>query len=618
MSNRLRVKLESLPRSPGVYMFLDKASKVIYIGKARALRQRVRQYFQQGHDGRYQFDALVSRIADVEVIPTDSELEALILESNLVREKKPRYNIELRDDKSFPFLRVTREPFPRIFLTRKPVRDSSLYFGPFSNLAQLKPLIHVLKGLLKIRTCNLPLSPEAIAAGKFKKCIEYDIGRCNAPCIGLEDETTYGQHIRDYVQVLQGHGGEIVATLHRQMEGFAADLKFEEAARLRDQLSSLTRLTLRQKVISPHPVDFDVVALAIEDSEGCGLVFQVRDGRMIGRLHYILRRLKSREEGEIASEFIERYYSVSTLIPRELFVGTDILEPDLLADWLSEKRGGKVDIRRPKRGEKARLLRLAYRNAELLLGEYKRAQARRERIPGSLLELQKALHLNQLPRRIEAFDISTSQGREKVGSLVVFQDGRPVKNEYRRFAIKGVDGQDDFASMNELIQRRYSRIIKEGHKLPNLVLVDGGKGQLSAAREALQSVGIAEQPVMGLAKRLEEVFLPGDPLPQNIPRSSSALRLLQSVRDEAHRFAITYHRLLRKKRTLESTLNEIPGVGPARRTALLKHFGSMSRLRSADVAEIEDVPGISPKLARAVFEFLRRPSGNDELVDERG
>ncbi len=618
MSNRLRGKLESLPRSPGVYLFLDKAGKVIYIGKARALRQRVRQYFQQGHDGRYQFDALVSRIVDVEVIPTDSELEALILESNLVREKKPRYNIELRDDKSFPFLRVTREPFPRIFLTRKPVQDSSLYFGPFSNLAQLKPLIHVLKGLLKIRTCNLPLTPPAITTGKFKKCIEYDIGRCNAPCIGLEDEATYSRHIRDYVQVLQGHGSEVVATLHRQMEGLAADLKFEEAARLRDQLNVLARLTLRQKVISPHPVDFDVVALAIEDSEGCALVFQVRDGRMIGRLHYILRRLKGREEGEIASEFIEQYYSVSTLIPRELFVGVDVPEPDLLARWLSEKRGGKVDVRRPKRGEKARLLRLAYRNAELLLGEYKRAQARRERIPGSLLELQKALHLTQLPRRIEAFDISTLQGREKVGSLVVFQDGRPVKGEYRRFAIKGVDGQDDFASMSELIERRYSRIIKEGHKLPDLVLVDGGKGQLSAAREALQSVGIAEQPVIGLAKRLEEVFLPGDPLPQNIPRTSSALRLLQAVRDEAHRFAITYHRLLRKKRTLESTLNEIPGVGPARRTALLKHLGSMSRLRSAEVAEIEEVPGISPKLAHDIFEFLHRPSGDEEPVDKRG
>lgn len=616
MEDRLRQKLESLPRTPGVYLFLDKAGKVIYIGKARVLRQRVRQYFQQGHDGRYQLDALVARIADLEILPTDSELEALILENNLVREKKPRYNIELRDDKSFPFLRVTREPFPQIFLTRKPVQDGSRYFGPFSNLVRLKPLIHVLKGLLRIRTCNLPLSTATIAAEKFKKCIEYDIGRCNAPCIGLEDEAIYNQHVRDYVQVLQGHEDKVVAALHRRMESLAEELNFEEAARLRDQLQSLAQLSLRQKVISAQPVDFDVIALAIEDREGCALVFQVRAGRLIGRLHYILRHLRNREEGEVASQFVQQYYSVSTLIPRELFLGVEIRDPILLARWLSEKRGSKVEIRRPKRGEKARLLDLAYRNAELLLGEYKRAQARRERIPRSLSELHRVLHLPALPRRIEAFDISTSQGREKVGSLVVFRDGRPAKSDYRRFAIKGVDGQDDFACMKELIQRRYSRILREGRKPADLVLVDGGKGQLSAAREVLRSIGMASQPIIGLAKRLEEVFLPGDPLPQNIPRTSSALKLLQSIRDEAHRFAITYHRLLRKRRTLESVLDEIPGVGPARRKALLNHFGTMARLRAAEVEDIAAVPGISPKLASAVLEFLHRPPQEEEPSGE--
>jgi len=615
MRDNLQEKLHTLPLSPGVYIFRDKAGRIIYIGKARMLRRRVRQYFQQSHDGRYQFDALVSRIADVEVIPTDGELEALILENNLVREKKPRYNIELRDDKSFPFLQITREPFPRIFLTRKPVQDGSLFFGPFSNLVQLKPLIHVLRGLLKIRTCNLPLTVESIAVGKFKKCIEYDIGRCNAPCVAFETEATYNEHIRDYLQVLHGHGEDVVKALQQRIEALADELKFEEAALLRDQLHSLTQLSQRQKVISPHPTDSDTISLAVEDHEGCAVVFQVRSGRMIGRLHYILRHLRDREEAEAMTQFLEQYYAVSTLIPKQILLGTGISDPALLSRWLSERCGHKVEIHAPKRGEKARFLNLAYRNAQLLLGEHKRSQARKERIPKALVELQRILHLSTLPRRIEAFDISTSQGREKVGSLVVFEEGKPAKSQYRRFAIKGIEGLDDFACMKQVVQRRFARLVRENQEFPDLVLVDGGKGQLSAARDALSSLGIAKQPIIGLAKRLEEVYVPDDPLPQNIPRTSSALKLLQSIRDEAHRFAITYHRLLRKRKTLESVLDEIPGIGPARRRALLNHFGTMARLRSADIHDIEATHGISPKLARIIHDFLH---GNPERESSNG
>ncbi len=610
--NRLREKLDALPKSPGVYLFKDKSGKVIYIGKARTLRHRVRSYFQKNHDGRYQFDALVSRITDFEIIPTDSELEALILENNLIREKKPRYNVELRDDKSFPFLQVTREPFPRIFLTRRPVQDGSRYFGPFSKLVHFKPMIHVLKGLLKIRICNLPLTPESIAAGKFKKCVEYDIGRCNAPCISLEDADIYNQHIRDYLQVLQGHGEAIVTALHSRLDTLSEELKFEEAAQLRDQLRSLEKLSLRQKVISPNAVDHDVIALTIEDQEGCAVVFQIRAGRMIGRLHYILRHLKDREEGDILAHFLEQYYSVSTLIPKEIFVPSEIPDSDLLIQWLSNKRGNKVEILVPQRGEKVKFLQLAHRNAELLLGEYKRAQAKRERIPAALEQMQKVLHLSTLPKRIEAFDVSTSQGRETVASLVVFENARPAKKQYRRFAIKRVEGQDDFASIKEVVQRRYSRLTRTEQTLPDLILVDGGKGQLSAAVEALHEVGLKKQPVIGLAKRLEEVFLPGDPLPQNIPRTSSALKLLQTVRDEAHRYAISYHRLLRKKRTLESVLDNIKGIGPSKRRALLNHFGTMTKLREASLEAIADVPGFSLKLAQAVFEFLRESSEQEE------
>ncbi|MBM3324883.1 MAG: excinuclease ABC subunit C, partial [Calditrichaeota bacterium] len=608
-------KLTSLPNLPGVYLFRDKTGKVIYIGKARVLRQRVRQYFQKSHDGRDQFDALVSRIADVEVIPTDNELEALILENNLVRDRKPRYNIELRDDKSFPFLRITKECFPRIFLTRHPEKDGSRYFGPFSNLVHLKPLIHVLRGLLRIRTCNLPLTVESVQAGKFKKCIEYDIGRCNAPCIALETESIYNAHVRDYVDVLQGHGEKIVAALQEHMETLAEEMRFEEAARLRDQLRSLNKLSQRQKVISPHPVDYDAVAIAIEDNEGCAVVFQVRSGRMMGRLHYILRHLKDAEESAVMAQFLQQYYAVSTLIPPELYLQVEPVDSSLLRDWLSERSGCSVKIFAPKMGDKARFLRLAYRNAELLLGEYRRAQARRERIPKALSELQKILRLPTLPRHIEAFDISTLQGREKVGSLVVFHDGRPTKSQYRRFAIRHVAEQDDYACMKEVIRRRFSRLLREKGKKPDLVLVDGGKGQLSAAGEALQSLDVTNQPIIGLAKRLEEVFLPDDSMPQNIPRTSSALKLLQSIRDEAHRFAITYHRLLRKRKTLESVLDEIPGIGPARRRNLLNHFGTMSRLRNAEVHDLESVPGISPKLARAVYEFFRAASREESAKE---
>jgi excinuclease ABC subunit C len=316
--------------------------------------------------------------------------------------------------------------------------------------------------------------------------------------------------------------------------------------------------------------------------------------------------LRDKEEAEAMTQFLEQYYTVTTLVPQEILLGIEISDPALLSRWLSEKCGHKVEIHAPKRGEKARFLNLAYRNAQLLLGEYKRSQARKERVPKALAELQRILHLPTLPRHIEAFDISTSQGREKVGSLVVFEEGKPAKSQYRRFAIKGVEGPDDFACMKQVVQRRFARLVREKRKLPDLLLVDGGKGQLSAARDSLNALGITGQPVIGLAKRLEEVFVPDDPLPQNIPRTSSALRLLQSVRDEAHRFAITYHRLLRKRKTLESVLDEVPGVGPARRRALLNHFGTMVRLRSADIDDIEAASGISPKLARAIHDFLHR------------
>jgi excinuclease ABC subunit C len=611
----LEEKLQSLPKAPGVYLFKDDKGKVIYIGKARVLRNRVRQYFQNGSDGRYQFEYLVKNIADVEVITTDTELEALILENNLVRDRKPRYNVDLRDDKSFPFLRVTNEPFPRVFLTRHPVKDGSRYFGPFSDLFQLRGLIRVLRSMLKIRTCNLALTDESIVKGKFKACLEFHIGRCNAPCIANESREDYQARVRDFVEVAAGRGGDVIHELQNQMQRLAEDLKFEQAAQMRDWLASLENLTQKQKVISAEPINRDVIGLSMEDDEGVFVVFQVRGGRMLGRFHYRLTKLREESPEAVLETALEQYYTNPVSLPDEVMLPLPLAEEEWLIDLLREKAGKKVAILIPARGEKAHLIELARRNAEMLLEEQKLARQSKERIPAALIALQIQLKLPGPPKEIVAFDISTLQGTDKVASMVVFQNGRPARSQYRRFKIKTVENQDDFASMKEAVGRRFLRLKLEGQNFPNLVLIDGGKGQLAAALEALAETGVSDQPILGLAKRLEEIFLPGDPEPHYLARTSSALKMLQQIRDEAHRFAITYHRQLRGKRTLHSSLDEIPGIGPARRKALMKHFGSIAALREAKLEQIQQVAGIPDTSAVVVYNFFHQPSqenGNPE------
>jgi excinuclease ABC subunit C len=601
----LEDKVKSLPLAPGVYLFHDDQGKVIYIGKARVLRQRVKQYFQEGSDGRYQFESLVKRIADVEVITTDSELEALILESNLVRDRKPRYNIDLRDDKSFPFLRITNESFPRVFLTRHPVMDGSRYFGPFSDLFHLRGLLRVLRSMLRIRTCNLPLSDEGIAQNKFKACLEFHIGRCNAPCIAHESREQYASRIQDFQAVASGKSTDAIDRLRLEMDRLAEDLQFEQAAQLRDWLSALDQLRQRQKMITPEPVNRDIFGFALEDDGGCVVIFQVRGGRMLGRLHYRLKQVGAKSAEEVLESAVERYYSEPVSMPDEIFLPIELPQTDLLKEWLKRQSGNRIDLRFPERGEKAQLVDLAMRNAEMLLAEQKAAQQAKEKIPASLKELQSHLHLPILPKSIAAFDISTLQGTDKVASMVVFENGRAARSQYRRFKIRTVEGLDDFASMKEAVLRRFSRLKSEEIPFPDLLLIDGGKGQLSAAVDALRSLQIDQQPILGLAKRLEEIFLPGESLPHYLPRTSSALKLLQQIRDEAHRFAITYHRQVRGRRSLLSTLEEIDGIGPARRKALLSHFGSMRALKSADLAQIEMVKGMTKPLAVRVLQYLK-------------
>ena len=607
---KLEYRIKNLPQEPGVYQFKDETGQILYIGKAISLRNRVRSYFLTEHDGRYQFPALVKRIADVDVIVTNTELEALILENTLIRQHKPRYNIDLKDDKSFPFLRVTNEPYPRVFLTRRPVNDGSKYFGPYSDLYHLKGLIRLLRGMLKVRSCNLPLTDESIAAGKFRACLELHIGRCNAPCIGSESREAYRQHVQDFVDVVGGRGSHVIDRLQEEMAELAEAMKFEQAAQLRDWLSALDNLTQRQKVISAQPINRDVFGIAVEDESGCIVILQIRNGRMVERLTYRLTSLRGAVPAEILQNAVERYYTNPVTLPDDVFLPFEIPEPALLEKWLREIAGKKIEVRVPERGEKAHLVEMAQRNAEMQLAEIKALRESADREPASLRELQRILGLNKSPKEIAAFDISTLMGTSKVASMVVFRDGRAARSQYRKFKIQTVAGMDDFASMREVVSRRFARLKREKCPCPDLVLIDGGKGQLAAAVEALTELKIEDQPVVGLAKRLEEVFVPGDTLPLSIPKTSSALKLLQQIRDEAHRFAITYHRQLRRKTSLQSLLEDIEGIGPARRKALLKHFGTLPNIEAATVEQLQAVSGMTRPAASRVHEYFQQRANN--------
>lgn len=604
MSESLSDKLENLPSDPGVYIFRDAKGKIIYIGKAKVLRNRVRQYFQKSSDGRPQFELLVAKIADLELITTKTEYEALILESNLIRKHKPRYNVALKDDKSQPYLRIVNEPYPRIFLTRHPEQDGSKHYGPYGDLRYLKGLLHVLRGMLQIRTCNLPLNEESVTRGKFKACLEFHLGRCNAPCIGNESLEQYADRVRDFVAVIKGRGTDIISQLQSEMEKAADELRFERAAQLRDWLASIENLTRRQTIISPEPVDRDIVGLAVQDEEGCLVVMQVRSGRLLGRVQYPLRLAKDTPLPEVLAQAMQQYYTQSS-VPGELVLPFEPVDFEPLTHWLREQGDGKLSLRVPVRGERVQMVDLAQRNAELQLNEMLRASAKRERVPASLTELKLRLTLPDIPREIVAFDNSTLMGEHQVAGMVVYKMGRPARSEYRRFKIKSVSGQDDFASMHEVVSRRFSRLQREQQPMPDLVLIDGGKGQLAAAVQALTELGLTKIQIVGLAKKLEEIYRPGESEPFNLPKTSSALHLLQQVRDEVHRYAITYHRQVRQKEAMASELQDIPGIGPARRKLLLTHFRSFQRIAEATREELLEVKGLSPDLADRIHGFFQ-------------
>jgi len=579
----------------------DSTGKIIYIGKAKSLRSRVRSYFTPGaFDGRGQFLALVANVREVEYIVTDSDREALILESNLVKEHKPRYNITLKDDKKYPYIKVTSEPFPRIIVTRDLEKDGGRYLGPYTNVKAMRNMLNLMHKLFRVRSCDYALPNKNV-----RLCIDYEIGRCDGPCEDLISSENYKKLINEAVMFLTGRRTQVAKITREEMERASEELRFEEAAIFRDRLDALERVTNRQKMMSQDQSDWDLIAIAREDEEACGVVMEIREGRLIGRQHYFIGGVLDAPEAEVRSAFLRLFYLTASFVPREIYVSGEVDDEETIRDWLDERAGAGVTIKVPQRGDKAQLMKMAESNAGLLLTERRlKHENRKQQVPASVSSLQRDLSLKNPPRRVEAMDISNIQGRDPVASVVCFIDGRPSKKNYRHYKITGIEGPNDFAMMHQVVKRRFRRLLEEKKPFPDLLLIDGGKGQLSSAVSALRSLGIEDQPVIGLAKRLEEVFLPDHSDPQNIPKVSSSLKLLQALRDESHRFAVTFHRQLRKKRTLHSVLEDIEGVGPARRKQLLRHFGSMKRLREASLGDVMAVEGVGPKLAEQIHSAL--------------
>jgi excinuclease ABC subunit C len=595
-------KLSNLPRKPGIYIFRNTEKKVLYVGKAKILRNRVRSYFQKSRPHDPLMHIMLSKIADVEIIVTDSDIEALILEANLIKKHKPRYNIKLKDDKSFPFIRITNEDFPQVFPTRTVIRDGSHYFGPYTNVKEMRAALRTLKRLFTIRSCKYNLTAEVVAQKKVQLCLDYYIKKCKGPCQGLQSREDYAQTIEKVKKFLHGKTDEIMSELQAEMRQFADSEEFEEAAHIRDKIETLENYRHAQKMVLPDLIDRDVFAVAHEDDDACAVIFKIREGKIIGRVHYYMKHVLHKNVAYILEYFINQYYSSSDEIPLEIILPQDLEQASVIERWLSSRVQHFVKLVVPKVGDKKKLTEMCLKNARYLLEELKLQRMKaRDSVPYAIQSLHRDLHLKFPPLRIECFDISNIQGTDPVASMVTFINGKPKKSEYRRFKINVKETPDDFAMMREAVHRRYKRVLAEKSQLPDLILIDGGKGQLSSALMVLHELGLQDQPVIGLAKRLEEIFFPGNPDPQTLPKFSSGLRLLQQIRDEAHRFAVTFHRQRRSKRTLQSDIDNIPGIGPKRRNQILKEFGSLSALKKTTIEAIVSRARIPRTLAERIY-----------------
>ena len=634
LPDQLRANLRRLPTTPGVYLMKNVDGRVLYVGKADSLRNRVRSYFTARGPEDARIVRMVTQVADVEYIVTDTVSEAYLLESNLIKEHRPRFNIRLRDDKSYPFVKITLgEDFPRIVRTRKLTRDGSRYFGPYASASSVDETLKLLRKIFPFRTCNLDI-PEGKRVLE-RPCLLYYINRCQGPCIQAIEKTPYRETIGQIVDFLDGRQEPIAAQLRREMNANADALRYEAAAVSRDKLRAVERTMEQQKVAAFSRAEHDVIGMAREEDDACMQVMQVRSGKLIGREHFIVEGARDVPDAEVLGSFLQQYYASTDAFPRALLTPLMPSEADDLAGYLADRRGVKVTIAVPERGEKRRLVALATGNAvEALARERAEWMADTARRDEALVEIASALGLPRPPERIECYDMSNIQGTSAVGSMVVFIDGRPEPKEYRRFRIRSGDTPDDFRMMAEVLRRRFSRVAKlrsetgalsldavgadevpeedadrpreAGWAVPDLVIVDGGKGQLSAAVAVMKDLGIIDVPLSGLAKRFEELHLPHQAAPVVLPRRSQALYLVQRIRDEAHRFAITYHRDVRGKRALRSELDGIAGIGPGRKKALLKRFGSVRKIKDATVDEVADTPGISRDLAERLKADLAR------------
>jgi excinuclease ABC subunit C len=651
--DQLRAVIGKLPTSPGVYLLKDAGGRVLYVGKADSLRHRVRSYFGARPALDARLTRMVSEVADLDYILTDTISEAFLLENNLIKEHRPRFNIRLRDDKTYPFVQITLgEDFPRIVRTRRLARDGSRYFGPYASAVSVDETLKLLRKIFPFRTCNLDI-PEGKRVLE-RPCLLYYIKRCQGPCIQAVEKAEYRATIDRIVDFLEGKQEGIADELRREMEAHAEALRFEAAAASRDKLRAVERTIEQQKVAAYSRAEHDVIGLSRAEGDACVAVLVVRNGKMIGREHFMIEGARDVPDGEVLGSFLGRYYSATDSLPRSLLVPMPPADAETLAAYLSERRGVRVQIHAPERGEKRRLVALATQNAAEALArertEWLADEARRNQ---ALEQLAEALGMARAPQRIECYDISNVQGTSAVGSMVVFIDGAPQPREYRRFRIRSGETPDDFRMMAEVLRRRFGRAarlrartgylslaavgadepregdsppdepddlapadgpiehgsrgsVDSGWALPDLVIVDGGKGQLSTATGVMRELELDDVPLAGLAKRFEELFVPGRSGPIVLPRTSQALYLVQRIRDEAHRFAISYHRDVRGKRALRSVFDEVPGIGPARKKALLRRFGSVRRIREASVEEVAATPGIGRDVAERLKQHLAR------------
>jgi excinuclease ABC subunit C len=600
----IEAQLKELPRQPGVYLMKDETGMIIYVGKAKSLRSRVRSYFRK-NDQTYKTRMLVKYIDDFDYIITDTEVEAFILEANLIKKHQPKFNIRLKDDKTYPYIKVTKNvDFPRVFKTRIVKNDGAKYFGPFADVDAIYKTLDVIKDIFKLRSCKKELKADD---PEDRPCLNYHIDKCLGPCIGAVSKEDYHELIDQVCLFLSGRQVELKQQVEEKMKEAAAERNFEKAARFRDALEAFEKLSESQKVMTDKNIDQDVVALVQgEEDNACAQLLLVRNGRLIGQEYFILQGTEEESAAETMASFLQQYYEQAAGIPDELLLNTEINYQELLAERLADIKGKKVSIQYPQKGDKRKMLEMAERNAEQnLKKEDIRSKYEKQRTSGAVEKLGEILELENDPYHIEGFDISNIQGTDSVASMVVFKNGRPSKQDYRRFKIKTVEGPDDFSSMKEVVERRYARLLREDRELPDLILIDGGKGQLNAAYEILELLGIEDLPIIGLAKRKEEIFKPGESDPITLPHHTPTLQLLQRVRDEAHRFAVSYHRKLRSRRLTHSMLDEIPGVGETRRNALLQHFGSLAKIREAKIWQLKEVDGISGKTARKIYDYLR-------------